>query len=259
MKKILLAIAAVAALTGSHALAADLPVPGPPPPPVAPPWAGFYIGINGGEGWGHETWTFPSVQFFNTKANQSFTTNPNGAVLGGQAGYNFQMGPWVVGVEITGDWSGLSQTLVGPVTPVFPTDKFTTKVQDYETFTARLGYAPGWGGFGAGGLLWYVKAGGATAGVNLNAISGPPISGVTFSNSQRLGGGTVGGGLEFMWTPHFVFGVEYDYIALAPGSFSRSAACTAPGTCAPGFTTPMTVNSGIFGISSVVGRLSYKF
>jgi hypothetical protein len=62
-----------------------------------------------------------------------------------------------------------------------------------------------------------------------------------------------------MLSSHFVLGVEYDYIALFTEPFHATGTCTTPATCGAGFTTPVDVNSGVFGISSVVGRLSYKF
>lgn len=127
MRKYLIAMAATATLAASPVLAADMELKAPPLP-VMPPWAGSYIGINGGGGWDHNTWTFPTLQFFNTAVNQGFATNPNGGVAGGQMGYNFQFGQWVIGLEVAGDWSGMRQTLIGPVTPVFPLDSFTTKI-----------------------------------------------------------------------------------------------------------------------------------
>ena len=61
MKRICFGIAALAALTGTAA-AADLSRPGyypPPPPPVYVPlytWTGFYVGVNGGGGFGSSNW-----------------------------------------------------------------------------------------------------------------------------------------------------------------------------------------------------------
>jgi outer membrane immunogenic protein len=257
-RKYLIAIAATAILAASPVLAADMELKAPPIP-VAPSWTGFYVGLNGGGGWDQNSWTFPTAQFFTAAANQGFVTNPSGGVAGGQIGYNFQIGQWVLGVEFAGDWSGISQRLVGPVTPAFPLDTYTTRIQDYETLTARVGYAPAWPGYGPGNWLWYAKAGGATGGVNFNGASGAPVSGVTFSDTQRLIGVTAGAGVEFMWASHFVLGVEYDYIALSRDPVNTTATCTTPAICGAGFTTPVTANSGIFGISTVVGRLSYKF
>ena len=52
MNRLTLAFAAASALITAPALAADLPVKAPPPyiPPVT--WSGFYIGVQGGGGFG---------------------------------------------------------------------------------------------------------------------------------------------------------------------------------------------------------------
>ena len=88
MKKILLA-AALASLA-APAMAADLPTrKGPPPAPMvyaAPAftWTGFYLGLNGG------------FNYTNFGPNFGSTW---GGVLGGTAGYNQQIGQFVVGLE----------------------------------------------------------------------------------------------------------------------------------------------------------------
>src|SRR5882757_4770180 len=76
--------------------AADLPRPYTKAPvyqPYAPPpftWQGFYIGVNGGYGWGDSTLT---------GAGTTSTVHPNGGFLGPTVGYNFQLGSFVYGIE----------------------------------------------------------------------------------------------------------------------------------------------------------------
>ena len=71
MKRILFAGAVVIA-AATQAFAADLPPPMAPPPrapaayvPIAPAWSwsGFYIGLNGGYGFGNSTWSRPVGHF----------------------------------------------------------------------------------------------------------------------------------------------------------------------------------------------------
>src|SRR6185369_6909619 len=88
--------ALLGATVGTHA--ADLGVRYPVAP-VAPAavyvaqynWTGFYLGINGGGGWGNSDWTtFAAV-----------SNSPSGGMIGGTAGYNWQGAgsPWVFGLE----------------------------------------------------------------------------------------------------------------------------------------------------------------
>jgi opacity protein-like surface antigen len=106
-------------LAGS-ALAADLPVAKAPPAIVASSWAGFYLGIHGGYGWKQDDFSQPETTFF--AAPQSINgIRSKGAVYGAQAGYNWQFGRIVTGLEI--DFSatdikgsnGVSEVLVQPV------------------------------------------------------------------------------------------------------------------------------------------------
>jgi outer membrane immunogenic protein len=243
MKK--LAIAAATVAFAGSAQAADLYVKAP----VAAwyDWSGIYVGANAGGGWGNETWAFPTNNFFVNNAPASFTTHPTGALAGGQVGINKQYGNWVWGVELTGDWSSLSQSLTGPISPSFPNDVWTTKLRDLETLTVRTGWA-------FNNVLLYTKAGGATGAVGVHALSGVPVPGVTFDTSERLWGITSGVGLEYGLTANWILGVEYDYTRLWAGTFN--------GLPSPnGFNnSPITFGaSSAFTVQSVVGRVSYKF
>src|ERR1700721_3531223 len=90
MNKIVLgAVALIATGWMASAQAADLSYGAPPPPPPSQPlnmysWAGPYLGANLGYGWG-------SVDHN--------PTNPSGFVGGAQAGYNWQSGAMVFGLE----------------------------------------------------------------------------------------------------------------------------------------------------------------
>src|SRR5215510_1601394 len=94
MKKVL-GLVGAALLFAGPAFAADLGKPvykAPAPAALLPSgWAGFYIGIHGGYGWGHVTtddiFPFPS------------SNSPKGGLFGVQAGYNWQFGTFVTGLE----------------------------------------------------------------------------------------------------------------------------------------------------------------
>ena len=89
---------------GGSALAADLPPPRAPAvyvPAVLPiyNWAGIYVGVNGGWGWGNAKWTADAVGGF---LGSTGSVHDNGGVVGSTLGANFQAGAFVFGVE--GDW-----------------------------------------------------------------------------------------------------------------------------------------------------------
>src|SRR5271163_4497419 len=102
------AIAALMAAGAVAAQAADLPTRKEAPAPVfVPPpftWTGFYVGANAGG-----IWTSGSrrVNFFNPAADAFLAADEPGGlgsgqggfIGGGQAGYNWQTGAFVLGVE----------------------------------------------------------------------------------------------------------------------------------------------------------------
>jgi outer membrane immunogenic protein len=99
---LLAGVAVVALAAASPALAADLPLKAPAPAVVAWGWSGFCIGGHGGYGWGHDAQTDPNDPFFNGKIPgfAGFTGfDPKGALGGVQAGFNWQSGAIVGGLE----------------------------------------------------------------------------------------------------------------------------------------------------------------
>ena len=89
-----LATLAVVAAMGS-ANAADLPrrhaMPAKAPAYAAPyNWTGFYVGINGGGGFGSSTWSNPAG---------TTGVRTSGGLVGGTLGYNYQIDQLVLGLE----------------------------------------------------------------------------------------------------------------------------------------------------------------
>ncbi|ANY77062.1 hypothetical protein BB934_01545 [Microvirga ossetica] len=95
MKKILLSSVALLGLA-TGAMAADLPSRAAPAPMIAAvpvfTWTGFYVGVNAGYGWNAND----SI----TVGGLTFDLDDEGGFVGGaQAGYNYQIGSFVVGLE----------------------------------------------------------------------------------------------------------------------------------------------------------------
>ena len=94
----------------AQVMAADLPVPPGPaayaPAPVAG-WSGFYIGANAGGGMSraHSEFSVAGATF------ATADTDLWGPAGGVQAGYNWQSGALLVGVETDFQWSNLKGNL----------------------------------------------------------------------------------------------------------------------------------------------------
>ena len=108
-RSLLLGVASSVALVSS-AFAADLYTPSAPvyaAVALPPSWGGFYAGVNGGYG-GNGGLAFREDVYFPRCAHNLFT-NPYSVIRGsdtiaggfggGQLGYNFQFGSFVLGVE----------------------------------------------------------------------------------------------------------------------------------------------------------------
>jgi len=112
MKRLLLSATALVALA-SVAQAADLPSRAPPPVFTPIPvftWTGFYVGVNAGWGWRNNDTapvilTGPGIP---AALEGGFLTVPNGDdgvfTGGGQIGYNYQIGSFVIGAEADIQW-----------------------------------------------------------------------------------------------------------------------------------------------------------
>jgi outer membrane immunogenic protein len=207
MRKLMMAGAAVAALlTGSIAAgAADLPRPLPQQVPVYPvyDWSGFYVGLEGGGGWG-------SAKFDLTN---SFGTS--GALFGGTMGYNVQFGTWVLGLEGDLAWSDIG----GNTAAGCPAG--CTVRNDW------LGTVRGRVGFPAGNWLPYVTGGLALGDVKASA---PGFAGMTSTQA----GWTVGAGFEYGISRNWTAKLEYLYVDL--GSFNCGPSCGPATTNNVGFT-----------------------
>jgi len=187
----------------SAAAAADLPQRAPAPyykapPVVGPPpytWSGFYLGINGGGGWGRSAWD--STGGFDI----------SGGLVGGTVGYNYQIGQAVVGIEGDVDWADIN----GTTSTNCPLGCKTSDTW-LSTVRGRLGYA-------ADRFMPFVTAGGAFGDIH---ASTPTLGGGSVSNA----GWTVGGGLEFALMGNWTAKAEYLYVDL--GKFNCGVGCGAP-------------------------------
>jgi outer membrane immunogenic protein len=99
----------------SAAGAADMPLKAPPPPP-APiwTWTGFYFGVDGGGAWSQSN----TVTLTNPPTVVPGVAGPGaaeGGFGGGQIGYNWQIGQFVLGAEADVEGASINGLSVGVV------------------------------------------------------------------------------------------------------------------------------------------------
>ncbi len=222
--------------------------PGAPssPPPFSPlspnshpgraySWSGFYIGGQIGYGFGDNYGKVAFTTPGGFSGADALTGDASGVIGGPHLGYNWQIDPWVIGVEGAIDGANLSGYPViqfsGPSYP-YPGYNPNTyypygglvlgSVQSniQGAFRARAGYS-------FGRLLPFVAAGAAVGRFSTTANIGgfdPPAPGGSYSGMEgaffagsigstervRLGW-TLGGGLEWAVNDHWSARVEYRY------------------------------------------------
>jgi outer membrane immunogenic protein len=245
------------------AAAADLPMKTPTPAPVAAPvynWTGFYLGLNGGYGWANGNVTaspFGATAIADMTAH-SLGASTNGAVFGGQVGYNWQAANTVFGLEGDFDGSGISGTksinypsiLIGVLTNSFTA---TEKVDWLASIRGRLGYT-------TGPTLFYITGGVAWEGINSASTTvsetAPGVFGaVANGNGTRTNTGwTLGGGVERMIAQNWTVRGEYLYY----GFNQNNSQTVAFSSCAvAGCGVTVTGNSN--NISVLRAGVNYKF
>jgi outer membrane immunogenic protein len=221
----LLAVAGVTTGTGI-ASAADIqrPVYKAPPAgvmPVAYDWTGFYVGGHVGYGWADKSWQDGFGLF-------GISQQANGFLGGGQAGFNYQVGQFVFGVEGDMSWSGMkgsTNTLAS---------SFNTDVDWTATLTGRLGMAfDRWLVYGKGGAAWARDR----YSTNFYTFPGTEVT------DTRLGW-TVGAGVEYAFAPQWTAKLEYNYMDFGTRSVSF----------APGFSTDIDQQ-----VHAVKFGVNYKF
>jgi outer membrane immunogenic protein len=213
MKKILLSSVALLGFTAG-AMAADLPSRAAPAPMIAAvpifTWTGFYVGVNAGYGWGDSNANsiFVPAGTFVTAPLASGVVDfddegGDGFVGGGQVGYNYQIGQFVIGVEADlqfADLGGGSGTAFVPAGfPATYVPAGTAGGLDYfGTVRARLGFAFDRALlYATGGLAF----GGGDGGDNFNGF-------LNDDGDDTRTGWALGGGVEYAITNNLTFGLE---------------------------------------------------
>ena len=198
---------AVSALLAGGASAADLPRrPAYNPPVVVAPvhkWTGCYIGGNIGADWGRA-----DVTAVNSGSGVSWTNS--GFIGGAQIGCDYEFGGgFVIGARDMFDGTSLNSgaTFSGGAGNGYTVNSDTSWI---NTLTARIGYTA------MPNMLVYFQGGAAWTRTNgyVNAPNGAQVGQVGGNRT----GWTIGGGVEYLFAPHWSAFLEYNYMDFGTAS-----------------------------------------
>jgi outer membrane immunogenic protein len=208
LKKNLIAAACVA-ISSASVFAADLPAQTEPAAPLAYvpafSWTGLYLG--GELGWirTDPEYTTGVLLLGAPFVVSPATSNKNGLSYGLLAGYNYQAGNWVLGVE--GELQGWT---VGNI-------RYTAVTGDFLTAHSKWGGSVrGRLGFAADHALFYVTGGAAFASLETSV----PLTGISVGGDGTRWGWTAGAGIDYAFTNNWFAGIEYRYSRFEPRNFT---------------------------------------
>jgi outer membrane immunogenic protein len=184
------------------AQAADAPIVSPLDAAIANAahdWAGAYVGVNGGYGWGEFDTSGPATV-------DDPTFSGNGALGGFQIGYNKQLGTVVIGLEGDLQAAGVEESTTGGGATT------TTSLDWFSTARGRVGYA-------FDSTLLYGTGGLALGGVE-TSVSGAG------SDDKVLMGFAAGAGVEQSVTDNISLKAEYLYVDLQDKQFDTGGSGT---------------------------------
>lgn len=181
MSRIAFLAAAAVIVAAAPAYAADLPAYEPAPAAIAPAqsnWTGGYVGAQAGYGWGRST-----------NKNGVRNTKPDGALVGGYAGYDYQFdgSPVVVGIDTDLNYNTAHDRKGGA----------RNDLNWSGATRAKIGYAMD--------RAMVYGAGGVAYGEQKLKVAGAG------SDSKTAVGYTVGGGVEALVADNVTARVEYRY------------------------------------------------
>jgi outer membrane immunogenic protein len=182
------AVALAATHVSAHAADAARPPAYRPPLAVIYDWTGFYIGGHVGLGW------------------TGGDNGESGFLGGGQVGFNYQVGQWVLGAEgqmsATGIKDSVSATLFMNGVPV-GTARAEASLDWISTLAVRAGFAfDRW--------LVYGKVGGAWAHVSATAFANVGNLSASASADDTFSGWMLGVGTEYALRDNWSVKLEYN-------------------------------------------------
>ena len=234
--KLLASTLTAALVTSVSAFAADLPShksPTAAPVAVVGSWVGYYIGAHAGWGMGSfknfdrdVTDTQSELATLLARPVSSSTSGGRAFVGGLYAGYNFQFGNVVTGVEADINIGSITRSATIPFTVTgnghTASGSFNGS-QSYQvggSLRGRLGYS-------IDALLPYITGGIAIANNKWTLggearVDGTPVQAVAISETKKQYGYVLGGGLEYKLSSNLSARAEYLYTGFAATEVAHS-------------------------------------
>jgi outer membrane immunogenic protein len=162
-------------------------------------WGGFYLGLNGGGGWGDSDWN-----------GFALSNSPWGGMVGLTAGYNWHGpgSPWLFGLEGDIGWTNFKDSAA------------CGAGLRCQTANNWLGTIRGRAGYSWGRVLTYATGGVAFGNIDAERTG---FAGVSETNA----GWTVGGGIEGVIAGNWSAKLEYLHVNLGDITCSAAACGTA--------------------------------
>ena len=199
------------------AFAADLPRRSVAPVAPAPvfSWTGFYVGANGGYGFGKSSASDIALNGVAYPArNGSFDTH--GGLVGGQIGYNHQFGNYVVGVEADFDFANVKGSyVIDPQTDLASQSHVNGKIENFGTVRARAGYA-------FDNVLIFATGGFAYGSTKTSITNFTNSNSPLVTSTATPTGYVLGAGAEYALTNNWIVKAEYLYVNFGKKSASFS-------------------------------------
>lgn len=231
-----LALACLAGLPGASA--ADLAVPSTAAAASFADWSGPYLGLEGSASGSYGAYNFgpstvggrsvPAFKSGDSTGRSDQGRDATTAIGGAYAGWNWQNGPWLYGVEAAVDAANLKRPIPSTVPgfgyeatdPAFTLIRAKTDV--YGTLRARLGYS-------FDRYLVYATFGLAGANARVFGDYPDPGTGGLSTAKANLGflGFTLGAGVQYAVSENLALGIDYRYVDL--GESGRFSLGSVPG------------------------------
>lgn len=187
-------------------------------------WTGFYLGAHVGYGWADFSGSDPVTGLVTD------VVSPSGLIYGGQVGFNYQIGSWVLGIEGEFTFGDVKHSETLPLA----LGSAEIKLNHIYNVAARIGYA-------FDRTLIYGKIGGAWTQEEYNFTL---LGGAATGQVDRTGW-LLGIGLEYAFLGNWSAKIEYNYMDMGSKSVTLATTAGLTATIANVDLTVQTVKAGI--------------